>query len=135
MRRGMSNDLLHEPLALAARSLDLHESEQSCLFHFDVSAQEWLSRVDPHADVEEFVTAFGAYLEQEKERVMRLPRTLLASDLRFLSEDRGAILSMTQARLCSSTKVGFSGRLLTHEEISHALSRKAVLVRKTRWRL
>jgi hypothetical protein len=93
------SDELHEPLALAARSLDLHDLEQSCLFRFDVSAQEWLSRVDAQSGVEEFVKAFGSYLEEEKKRVMAWLRACLLSDLRFLSEDRGAILSRLESTL------------------------------------
>jgi hypothetical protein len=95
----MSEQSLEKPLALAAISLDLHQDEQSCLCFFDVSAREWLSRVDPHGDVEEFVTAFGAYLDKEREGVTRLRRTLLASSLRFLSEERGAILSRLDSTL------------------------------------
>jgi hypothetical protein len=104
----MSEQSLDQPLALAAISLDLHEIEQSCLSRFDVSAQAWLARIGPHADVEEFVKAFGAYLEKEIEREMLFSRASLASDLRFLSEGIGAILS----RLVSTLKARRSFWLL-----------------------
>jgi hypothetical protein len=97
----MSDKALDQPLALAGISLDLYKNAQSCLYLFNVSAQEWLSTVDPGPGVEEFIRAFAAYLEKEKERTMVWLRSCLASDLTLLSEDRGATISRLDSTLKS----------------------------------